>query len=320
MRAGFSLVVALSVVCVGGFAEELANVKALDSRDLLIADNGVVKVGIDRAMGASITHLSWSGYERNTVNIHDPGRLIQQSYYAGEKIDRQNQGQNQAWSPWTWNPIQGGGVGSWARVTTFEKQESGSLYAETIPKLWDMPDEEAAAVMRQRTGFERGLKNAVLVECELESQRDVEDQWGGGRPRHQEIPALYFTRNFSEFRIYRGKGEWDNVPQSPGPPWGRTEVPLNIMACFNERGQGIAVFSPSATEQWNFGPHREGNSDESTAGPCVHLAPLVTVRLEPKSVLQYRYWIVVGAAEEIVPTIEALLELYSGENVVLINP
>lgn len=303
----------VSVPWVSG--EELANVSALGEREQMFAQNGTVSVGVDAAMGASITHLSWTEYSKNVVNIHDPGRLIQQSYYAGERLDRIGEGQWKQWSPWTWNPIQGGGVGSWARVKKFEKDAKGRLFAETIPKLWDMPDEEAEAIMRQWTGFEPDFDNVVVVECEFESLRSQGDPWGGGRNRHQEIPALYFTRNFSRFLVYEGSGEWTEVKQEPGPPWGKTQVPLDVMGCFDDAGVGIATFSPGATEHWNFGPHGGGNSDDAEAGPCVHIAPLVTLKLEPRSKVRYRYWMVVGTKEEITASIDTLRERYSEEEV-----
>lgn len=105
------------------------------AEDLLTVDNGSVKVGIDRAKGASITWLSWTAYPKNIVNSADPGRLIQQSYYAGHSLNRTADGQHKAWSPWTWNPIQGGGVGSWARVTEFKRTGEHTLFGETVPKL-----------------------------------------------------------------------------------------------------------------------------------------------------------------------------------------
>lgn len=301
-------------------SSEQANVRNLEEREPLYLENGTVRLGVDRQMGASIVHLSWSGYERNTVNIHDPGRLIQQSYYAGKSLDRISEGQHEAWSPWPWNPIQGGGVGSWARVTTMEKREDGSLYSETIPKLWDMRNEEADAVMRQWTSIEPGMPNAIRIRCELESRREKGDRWGPRGVRDQEIPALYFTRNFSVYRTYLGKGAWREETQAPGPPWGKTDPPLNVMACFNRQGQGIAVFSPGATWKWNFGPHGGGNSSEATDGPCSHLSPVVRVSPGPKSTLRYRYWIVVGDEKTIVSAVDQLLEEYSGESFELINP
>lgn len=279
--------------------------------DLLLLDNGTVKVGIDREKGAAITWLSWQTYPKNSINSADPGRLIQQSYYAGKSIDRSADGQSKSWSPWTWNPIQGGGVGSWARVNEFKRADELTLYAETNPKLWDMPNEEAAAVMRQWTAFEPSMPDVLVVRCEFVSQREENDRWGPSVSRHQEIPACYFTRNFADAKSYLGDGHWRDENQPPGPPWGRTHPPRNAMAFFCANGQGIAVFSPAATLHWNFGPHGKGLVDDPAAGPCMHVAPLDQVSLAAKSTYRYRYWLVVGNAETIATRMDQLWTKYS---------
>lgn len=288
--------------------------------ELLLLDNGSVKIGVDRAKGASITWLSWAGYPGNMVNSADPGRLIQQSYYAGRHLDRKAEGQHEAWSPWTWNPIQGGGVGSWARVTEFKRVGDHTLFGETVPKLWDMANEEAAAIMRQWTGFEPGMSNVVVVRCEFIAKRELNDRWGPVALRPQEIPACYFTRNFNRFRSYLGDAKWRDETQPPGPPWGKAEPPLNAMACFAPNGQGVAVFSPGATRPWNFGPHAGGGSADPAAGPCVHIAPITRVNLGPKSTLRYRYWLVVGAQDQLAEGLDVLIEKYSTDRVELNNP
>ena len=288
--------------------------------DLLTLDNGTVKVGIDRTKGAAITWLSSAAYPKNMVNSADPGRLIQQSYYAGLRLDRQADGQSKAWSPWTWNPIQGGGVASWARVNEFKRLDDRTLYGETVPKLWDMPNEEAAALMRQWTGFEPGLPDVVVVRCEFIAQRTEPDRWGPARLSPQEIPACYFTRNFSTVKSYLGDGRWRAESQPPGPPWGKTKPPKNAMAMFTPGGQGVAVFSPTATQNWNFGPHGGGASDEPRAGPCMHVAPIDRVNLGPKSTYRYRYWLVVGTEAQITVRLDELLKKYSSERAELTNP
>ena len=288
--------------------------------DLLTVDNGTVKVGIDRAKGAAITWLSSAAYPKNMVNSADPGRLIQQSYYAGLRLDRQADGQSKAWSPWTWNPIQGGGVASWARVNEFKRLDDRTLYGETVPKLWDMPNEEAAALMRQWSGFEPGLPDVVVVRCEFIAQRTESDRWGPARLSPQEIPACYFTRNFSTVKSYLGDGRWRAESQPPGPPWGKTKPPKNAMAMFTPGGQGVAVFSPTATQNWNFGPHGGGASDEPRAGPCMHVAPIDRVNLGPKSTYRYRYWLVVGTEAQITVRLDELLKKYSSERAELTNP
>jgi len=288
--------------------------------ELLKLDNGTVQVGIDRTKGAAITWLSWAAHPANTVNSADPGRLIQQSYYAGRRLDRRTEEQSKSWSPWSWNPIQGGGVGSWARVTAFQRLDGGTLYSETVPKLWDMPDEEAAALMHQWTAFESAMPNVVVVRCEFVSRRTAADRWGPPVPLHQEIPACYFTRNFGTVQSYLGGGKWRAEDQPPGPPWGRTTPPRSALAVFASDGQAIAVFSPAATQPWNFGPHGGGASTDPAAGPCMHVAPIDLVKLGPASTYRYRYWLVVGTAAEISARLDELWRRYAHERAELTHP
>jgi len=286
---------------------------------LLLLDNGTAQVGLDPAKGGSITWLTWTGQPRNAVNHADPGRLIQQSYYAGARLDRRAEGQSKAWSPWTWNPIQGGGVKSWARVIESRRLPDGSLYAETVPRLWDMPGEEAAARMRQWTAFEPGMPNVIVVRCEFEAQRAPGDRWGPAVERSQEIPACYFTRRYDDVRSYLGDGQWYQETQPPGPPWGKASPPRKAMACFSPAGQGVAVFSPASTQPWNFGPHAGGVSDDPAAGPCVHVAPIDRVPMGPRSTYRYRYWLVVGDAAQIAARLEELWRRCAGERAELRN-
>jgi hypothetical protein len=239
--------------------------------------------------------------------------VIQQSYYAGAALDRRAEGQHQAWSPWPWNPIQAGGVGSWARVNTFERTAAGDLACETVPKLWDMPGEEAAAVIRQVTGFEPGFENVVSLECELECRRREDDRWGPPVPRHQELPACYLARSFGTVKSYLGDGRWRAEAIPPGPPWGRVMPPRGVVACFDATGQGVAISSPDATEAWNVGPHGDGASADPAAGPCMHVAPIATASLGPRDVYRFQAWLVVGDEQEIATTVDALRKSYPNE-------
>jgi len=321
MKAAVFAFSAYLCLVLAGVAQSSPNITSESrSEDHLFLDNGTVKVGLNRTKGASITWLSWAAHPKNTVNHSDPGRLVQQSYYAGQRLDRKAEGQSPSWSPWSWNPIQGGGVGSWARVTKLERQDDNTLVGETIPKLWDMPDEDAAAVMHQWTSFEPDMPNVIMVRCEFVALRDEGDRWGPARLTPQEVPACYFTRNFHRFRSYLGDGQWRDETQPPGPPWGKTKPPRNIMACFAKSGQGIAVFSPSATQPWNFGPHGAGATEDSSAGPCVHVAPIDRVHLGPRSTYRYRYWLVVGTEEEIIKSLDQLWEKYAHEKAEITDP
>jgi len=282
-------------------------VAALAAESIESLDNGTVRVGIDTDKGGAIAWLSWRGYPGNAVNVHDPGRLIQQSYYAGASLDRTTDGQHRAWSPWPWNPIQAGGVASWARVIRCERTAAGELACETAPKLWDMPDEEADAVIRQWTSLHPTLANVVVLRCEIECRRREGDRWGAVVPRHQELPACYFTRSFGGVKTYLGDGRWRDEAIPPGPPWGRVKPPRAAVACFDAAGEGVAVVSPEATEAWNVGPHGGGASDDPAADSCVHVAPIATARLGPRSVFGFRAWLVVGDEREIASAVDELV-------------
>ncbi len=293
------------------------------AEDVLKIEQEHVQVGIDRNRGGAITWISWPNYPKNAVNISDPGRLIQQSYYAGKSLDRRHEGQSKSWSPWTWNPIQGGGVGkhsaqrgnevgSWARVLRFEK-EASTLFSETVPKLWDMENEEAQAIMRQWTSIDAADPQVIIVRCEFESRRVPNDPWGQPVVRAQEIPACYFTRNFQHAKSYLGETRWRDESASPGPPWGKADPPRKTMAFFDQEGEGIAVFSPASSGPWNFGPHGTKISNDPLAGPCMHVAPLDHIALDARSIYRYRYWLIVGNEEQIAKRIDRLWETYSTE-------
>lgn len=300
----------------------LANAAAIPERseDLLTIDNGELRVGIDRDKGGSITHISSKNHPDNIVNYRDPGRLIQQSYYAGIRRDRKTEGQGPHWSPWSWNPIQGGGINSWAEVTVFERRENHTLYSETIPNLWDMPKEAAAALMKQWTGFEDGMPNTIVVKNVLRCDRDVNDAWGPARLNPQEVPACYFTRNFHIAKSYLGEGQWQREIDPPGLPWTKAKPPLRAMAFFEKDGQGIAVFSPTSGESWNFGSSGGPNTvEDPTSTYTMHVAPVVRINLGPKSTFSYRYWLVVGTQEEIASSLDLLIEKYADEKSTLLN-
>jgi len=129
--------------------------------DELVIDNGILTLKLDLTRGGAISYISLSGSQRNLVNIADEGRYIQQSYYAGNKLDRKAEGQSPRWSPWTWNPIQVGDVyRNRAQILSFQKNNN-ELYVKCIPMLWDMNNHPAEAEMEQWTWLESNVLKYV---------------------------------------------------------------------------------------------------------------------------------------------------------------
>ncbi|MEZ6081020.1 MAG: hypothetical protein R3C56_36740 [Pirellulaceae bacterium] len=181
-----------------------------------------------------------------------------------------------------------------ARVNECKKLDDETLFSETVPKLWDMPNEEAAAVMRQWTSIDLDMPNVISVRCEVECSREANDRWGDAVVRKRSPPVISLE-TLTELKAILAKGDGRKETQPPGPPWGRAHPPKKAMAFFASQeptaeGQrplrpGIAVFSPMSTDDWNFGPHGQGLSNDPQAGPCMHVAPLDKVALGPASAM-----------------------------------
>jgi hypothetical protein len=282
----------------------------LNAQESLELDNDTLHLKLDLTRGGAINYISKSGTDRNIVNIHDEGRYIQQSYYAGKTLDRTASGQNPNWSPWPWNPIQvGDSYRNRAEILESDK-EGNTLYVKCIPMLWDMNNEPAEAIMEQWTTLEG---NVLKVHNRLTCQR-TDDIWGEGISRHQELPAVYPISALKHLYSYLG-----DMPFSGGPLdkpevihledgfWGRYEddmVTENWMAFVDDNHWGIGVYTPICS---NFLAGMAGSPGfEAMDGPTSYIAPVKSEALDKNSVFEYDYWLVVGTLNQIRSEIYAI--------------
>ncbi|MBK1876023.1 sulfatase family protein [Pelagicoccus mobilis] len=291
-------------------------------------DNGQVRLGIDLERGGTICFLSdgADAEKDNMVNIHDLGRYIQQSYYGGEPIDRRSEGQHANYSPWTWNPIQAGGIGSVANpphpnssseILEFKRSED-SMYIKCVPRLWDMPGEAAECVFEQWMWLEG---SAVRVRNKVTVQR-TDDTWEEGVVRDQELPAVYPIARLRHCYTYTGDAPWTGdetvrMPDNPegyrvdlpptdpnGFPWNRFTPTEPWAACVNPKtGKGFGVYSPRADATWLCGfvnlLDRDNYRDGSMANSTSYIAPLTEYAMNKDSVFEYEYYLVLGAVEDV---------------------
>ena len=278
-------------------------------------DNGVVKVAVDKKYGGSIVYASTSESKENMVNIHDKGRQIQQSYYAGKSLDRKAQGQSSHWTPWAWNPVQAGNFdGDKSVVLNFEAIENGTVvYTKCQPRLWDMNEELAKCTFSQWMQFEEGMKNVIRVTNTIECFRDKDDIWGSAVAVSQELPAVYAIRNMSRMVIYDGDKPWTNAPpnlvrykskdqwiwtkQKPTEPWA---------ACVHPKTNiGFGVYSPAgANNIWNMGwTGRRKEADEKGgteySASTMHFASIAQWKLDRDTKRTFCYWIIIGQLDDI---------------------
>lgn len=270
-------------------------------------DNGAIHVGVHRAeYGGAITYLSRSGEKRNLVNLHDRGREIQQSYYAGKALDRRDEGQSKNWSPWPWNPIQVGDTyGNSSKVVDSRRTDS-ELYVKTIPLLWDMKNEFGECYFETWITLDA---NTVHVRNRLTSHR-TDDKWPA-KPCHQELPAVYTIGDLSRLYTYVGDAPFTQGPLTlivnDGPPWehwgpGAQKPELNKphekwAANVDEHFWGVGVYN-AKMERFVGGFHDKpgGDAHKNSTG---YISPLRTETLDKNSVFEYEYDLIVGTLDEI---------------------
>ncbi len=283
-------------------------------------DNSTLRMGTPTTQGGSINFLSPSGGS-NLVNWHDPGRLIQQSYYAGTPIDRTAVGQSTNWTPWPWNPIQGGDAShKKSQVIEMTQFDSGTgFFTRTVPLLWDMTTgEKAKAWIDQWNQFEPNKPDVIRITCRFTCFRETDDSWSVGTARHQEFPAVYLIRTLSKVVTYQGDSPWTNAPVEdvtsniiPGPPWIRHYPSEDWVAMVNPTTNiGVGVYSPIGDLFWWVGATGTTTTGGPTSSQTMHMAPIRTMRLGRDSILAYRYWMVYGHIDTIRERVYQLRELY----------
>lgn len=275
--------------------------------------NGDLVLKQDLRRGGSICHISRGLNERNIVNIHDEGRYIQQSYYAGENRDRRHEGQSPNWSPWNWNPIQGGDYAhNGAKIVKYEVMD-GKSYVACIPMQWDMNGYPAEALMEQWAEVEGNL---IHVRNKITCHR-TDTIYGSPVIRDQEIPAVYPISSLKHLYSYFGNKpfEDDNLDRpevveiklgKSGSFWGKyPDVPEKWMAFVDDNKWGIGVYSPMA-ERFLAGRYSDSTEGEAYSKATSYIAPLCSKALDKNSVFEYDYYLIVDNLDKIRKTIYKL--------------
>ncbi len=267
----------------------------------IISDNGILKVKLDLTRGGAISYISTSGSNRNLVNIHDEGRYIQQSYYAGKSLNRQSEGQSPSWSPWSWNPIQvGDSYKNRAKILEY-KQEGNTSYVKCVPMLWDMKNMLAEAEMEQWNVLEG---NVLKVHCKLTCHRS-DSLYGEATVKNQELPAVYPISALSKLYAYDGNSPFTNAAISnlnvvnlSSGFWGRyPNISEKWMAFVDNNNWGLGVFTPIAT---SFIAGMSGQpGGEANSAPTSYIAPIKNESFGKNSVFEYDYYIIIGTVDEI---------------------
>jgi hypothetical protein len=290
---------ALTAACVLLFAGCSADAVARHGASAVSSalDNGTIRVGIDLNAGGSISYLSQSGSSYNLVNIRDKGRYVQQSYYAGQSLDRTSEGQYRPWSPWPWNPIQGGDTYGDPSSVLAWSNNGRTIYVKTRPLLWDMRHEACECDFETRITLEG---RTVRVRNKLTTDRT--DSLWSLTTSTQELPAVYAIADLDRVLTYVGDRPFsgDSIMQIAGTPssWNqRWEGTEHWAACVNGQDFGFGVYSPPRTT-FVGGLYGSPGGRERDSSTC-YLSPLGWAALDKTTVYYYKYFLTVGTLDQI---------------------
>ena len=266
-------------------------------------DNDTLNIRLDLSRGGAISYISKSRTNRSIVNIADESRYVQQSYYAGNPVDRKAEGQSPSWSPWAWNSKQvGDSHHNRAQILDFKKT-GNLLYVKCIPMLWDMNNKPAEAEIEQWTKLEG---NILKIKNRLTCHR-TDNIYPENILADQELPAVYPISTLKNLYSYFGNAPFTNAPITNPETvhledgfWGRYSngmVSENWMAYVDDNKWGLGVYNPICS---GFLAGMAGQpGGEASDGSTSYIAPVKKEILNQNTIYEYEYFLIIDSLESI---------------------
>lgn len=254
-------------------------------------DNGAIKVGVDLDRGGSIGYLADAKKGGNVVNVHDLGRWIGQSYYAGP---RPFGTAHPAWTDWPWNPVSAGDVYGNASKLLDKKNDGKTLYVRSIPMQWALNNVAGDGIFETWITLQGCT---VQIRNRLTNQRKDQKQYPA---MDQELPAVYTTGKFHRLMTYTGDNpfaekaltEIAKRPAKEGrPQWTTFFATEHWAALVDDADWGLGVIHPDVV-RFLGGFHGKSNTGGPNDDPTGYLAPVRQEILDHNIVYEYRYTLV----------------------------
>ena len=270
------------------------------SAQIQYLDNGSIRLGVDTAKGGAIVVLQPSGTlgsGSNVVNTFDLGRLVQQSYYAGpSSFVPAGATQHPSWSPWPWNPVQGGDAYG-NRSTLVSASNSGTqLYVKSRPKQWALQNVDAECTMEQWITLSGSV---ATVRNRLTNARADTTQHAA---RTQELPAVYTWAKLTQLKTYAGtapftSGSLTTMPNA-APPWNTFRATEGWAAYVDANDWGLGVFAPGNVKFIGgfAGTPGTGSTTSSNTG---YIAPIRQEIIDHDIVYEHTYHLILGSVASI---------------------
>jgi hypothetical protein len=267
--------------------------------DVQYLDNGVIRVGIDLNRGGTITYFADSTTQQNIVDVHDLGREIQPSYYAGPpNFGNSNSNPDPVWQNWPWNANGAGDyAGNPATVLSFQN-DGTTMYVKNRPFQWALVNVPCDCFTETWITLEG---NVAKVRYRLTNQRSDLTQYPA---RDQEIPAIYTTSILYRLATYSGQAPFSNdavsmTPMAPNSAGSALSATENWAALVNDSGWGLGLYSPGSYYWGRFfyGAPTDGGGpfDNATA----YVAPHPIEVLDHNIVYDSTVFFILGTVQEI---------------------
>ena len=275
-------------------------------------ENTKFKLGVKLSWGGGINYIEDKTYKdvrglKNLCNMHDTGRLIQQSYYGTGAIPGVYEvGSFSSSSNWPYNPVQGGDkMQNKSRLIDFEITEN-SIYVKAQPQDWGKDNAITPSYMENVY---------TLTDDYIEVYNRFVDFSGWEHVyRGQELPAFYTISYLDTFYFYNGTKPWtgDELTVKPDlPSWGAS---ANAGKCNfylregntetwnawvnGETNWGIGLYTPNI-DRLKAGRSAYDGSKNPSANSTNYVAAYNQIKLTSFLPVEYSYLITTGTVEEI---------------------
>jgi hypothetical protein len=261
-------------------------------------DNGLIKIGVDLDRGGSVGYLADPKKGGNVVNVHDLGRWIGQSYYAGPKpFGTPHPG----WKDWPWNPVSAGDVHGNPSKVVGTKNDGKTLYVKAIPQQWALRNMPGDCIFETWITLEA---RTAQVRNRLTNQRKDRTQY---QAMDQELPAIYTIGKLHRLMTYTGdrpfrSGPLKEIPKvSPKgekPQWTTFFATEHWAALVDDDDWGLGVVHPGVVRFLGgfSGKPSGGGPDDNPTG---YVAPVRQEVLDHNIVYDYRYTLVLDSLPNI---------------------
>ena len=266
----------------------------------------------------------------NLVNMHDEGRLIQQSYYGvfyreSEYVEGGYLGVEGV----AYNPVQGGDVSKRDSRLIDYKIEDNSIYVKAQPLDWPLKDSLTPSYMENKY---------VMEDDYVYVYNRFVDFSGWDHPAlDQEIPAVYTVNVLDTFVWYNGNKPWSGDSLTTIDDWsevdpntnksshyrqytiGNTETWCALINADTQYGVGIYVPNVDRVLTMRYLSGQKG-SNQCKGNPCSYMCPINVIEMKSFEPIEYSYLLTAGDLDEIRETFTQNRDFDANEGLNIKNP